>query len=329
MTTSSSETRKMEGLWLDEGVFSYRDDLAFPEPAAGELLIRTLATGICGTDLELRRGYYDYRGVAGHEFVGEVVSPGKFHGQRVVAQINIGCGDCPFCLVGVENHCSKRHVIGIKQHPGAFAEYLTAPENNIFQVPDHISNQEAVLVEPLAAALEIQEQIKIDDFDRVLVVGAGRLGVLIAETLATTHLEVSLYVRNPARVKHIGNPDIKILSQDDLIFDRTEDSFPLVIESSGHAGGFETALGSVRPRGTIIMKSTYSGELHLNASAVVVNELTLLGSRCGPFLRAIEWLSLHSLDQLSFSSRTFREQEMAFQDAGDPSIYKVVFENPQ
>jgi len=313
----------MKGIWLENGEFVYRDDLTRPEPALGELLVRTLCTGICGTDLELQRGYYSFTGVAGHEFVGEVVSDGDQFGKRIVSEINIGCGNCDLCDAGMQNHCATRKVIGIEQQGGAFAEYLVVPEKNIFSVPEGIANQHAVLIEPLAAALEILEQVNPGDYSRVLVIGAGRLGILVAEVLASTTLDVSLLVRRQERLQHIGNPEINVI-------DKTlEHDFPLVVETSGQASGFSTALDSVAARGTIVMKSTYDGQLALDASKIVVNELTLVGSRCGPFRKAIDWLQSHSLDHLIFSSHTFKDVGNAFTQALDPSVYKVVFEPEQ
>lgn len=310
----------MKGLWLERGKFVYREDLIRPTPATGELLIKTLCAGICGTDLELQRGYYAFTGIAGHEFVGEVVTPGDDFGKRIVAEINIGCGECIYCRAGDENHCPDRKVIGIRQRAGAFAEYLLVPEDNILEVPDSISNQHAVLIEPLAAALEILEQVDISLFDRAFVIGAGRLGILVARVLASAGLAVSILVRNRRRVQHLGEVDIQILES------ATDHDFRLVVETSGQAGGFATALSSVSARGTIIMKSTYDGQLEFDASKLVVNEVTLVGSRCGPLDQAVKWLLAHPLGHLQFSSHAFEDVDNAIARAGDPAIYKVIFE---
>ncbi|MFP6808549.1 MAG: alcohol dehydrogenase catalytic domain-containing protein [Pseudomonadales bacterium] len=315
----------MKGLWLDDGQFSYREDLVRPKASTGELLLKTLCTGICGTDLELQRGYYGYTGIAGHEFVGEVVSQGNLSGKRVVTDINIGCGHCSYCDQGLENHCSARSVIGIKNQAGAFAEYLVVPEANIYLVPDSLSNHQAVLIEPLAAALEVLEQVDVAGIDRALVIGAGRLGLLCAEVLAASGLEVSVLVRSKARLQHFRNDTITTLDQND--FDELPGkSFPLIVESSGSPAGFASALAKIAPRGTVVMKSTYYGKLELDASQVVVNEVTLLGSRCGPFDTALDWMSQHALSHLAFSSHPFSQVDRAFSDATNPSIYKVVFE---
>lgn len=310
----------MKGLWLENNEFVFRDDLNRPEPEKDELLIKTLCTGICGTDLELQRGYYTFTGIAGHEFVGEVVTQGALFGKRIVSEINIGCGSCALCTSNLQNHCVSRKVIGIKGHGGAFAEYLVVPQDNIFIVPADVSNRHAVLIEPLAAALEILEQVNPSSFNRVLVIGSGRLGILVAEVLASTGLKVSLLVRRQQRLRHVGNPDINIIEQ------ISDSDYPFVVETSGQAAGFSTALAAVAARGTIVMKSTYDGQLALDASRIVVNELTLVGSRCGPFEKAIDWLLSHNLNHLIFSGHAFEDVEYAFSRALDPSIYKVVFE---
>jgi len=250
----------MRALWLENQKLSLRTDV--PEPEAP--LIRTLFAGICNTDIELTRGYYPFRGIPGHEFVGEL------DGQRVVGEINAVCHTCEACRNGRPTHCEKRTVLGIKDRNGAFAEYLTLPVENLHVIPDSIETEEAVFVEPLAAALEIQEQIRISSDDRVLVVGHGKLGRLVARTLALTGCNLTVASRGAVVL---------------------EKHFDVVIECSGNPDGFEIARRAVRPRGTIVMKSTYAGALTVNASSLVVDEITLIGSRCGPFDKAIDLLA--------------------------------------
>ena len=250
----------MRALWLENQKLSLRTDV--PEPEAP--LIRTLFAGICNTDIELTRGYYPFRGIPGHEFVGEL------EGQRVVGEINAVCHTCEACRNGRPTHCEKRTVLGIKDRNGAFAEYLTLPVENLHVIPDSIETEEAVFVEPLAAALEIQEQIRISSDDRVLVVGHGKLGRLVARTLALTGCNLTVASRGAVVL---------------------EKHFDVVIECSGNPEGFEIARRAVRPRGTIVMKSTYAGALTVNASSLVVDEITLIGSRCGPFDKAIDLLA--------------------------------------
>ena len=250
----------MRALWLENQRLSLRNDI--PKPDAP--MVRVLLAGICNTDIELTRGYYPFRGVPGHEFVGEL------NGKRVVGEINAVCHVCNACMNGRETHCENRTVLGIKGRNGAFAEYLTLPVENLHVIPDAIETEEAVFIEPLAAALEIQEQIAISPDDRVLVIGHGKLGRLISRTLALTGCNLT------------------IASRDSVV---PEKHFDVVVECSGNPAGFEIARRAVRARGTIVMKSTYAGDLTLNASSLVVDEITLIGSRCGPFEKAIDLLA--------------------------------------
>ena len=250
----------MRALWLENQKLSFRTDVPKPEAP----MIRTLFAGICNTDIELTRGYYPFRGIPGHEFVGEL------NGKRVVGEINAVCHACEACRNGRPTHCERRTVLGIKDRNGAFAEYLTLPLENLHVIPDSIETEEAVFIEPLAAALEIQEQVAISADDRVLVVGHGKLGRLVARTLALTGCNLTVASRGAVV---------------------PEKHFDVAIECSGNPDGFEIARRAVRPRGTIVMKSTYAGALTMNASSLVVDEITLIGSRCGPFDKAIDLLA--------------------------------------
>jgi len=250
----------MRALWLENQKLSLRTDVPKPEAP----MIRTLFAGICNTDIELTRGYYPFRGIPGHEFVGEL------NGKRVVGEINAVCHTCEACRSGRPTHCENRTVLGIKDRNGAFAEFLTLPVENLHGIPDSIETEEAVFVEPLAAALEIQEQVAIGAGDRVLIVGHGKLGRLIARSLELTGCGLTVASRGA---------------------DVTEKKFDVAIECSGNPEGFEIARRAVRPRGTIVMKSTYAGALTMNASSLVVDEITLIGSRCGPFDKAIALLA--------------------------------------
>ena len=253
----------MRALWLENQRLSLRD-VPEPAPQASEALVRVLLAGVCNTDLELTRGYYPFTGIPGHEFVGE------FEGRRVAGEINAVCHTCNACRAGRPTHCEKRTVLGIKNRNGALAEFLVLPLENLHAVPDSISTSEAVFIEPLAAALQIQEQVAISRNDRVLVVGHGKLGKLIARTLALTGCALTVASRG------VEVPPM---------------AFDVVVECTGNAEGFAIARRAVRPRGTIVMKSTYAGELKINASALVVDEITLIGSRCGPFDKAIDLLA--------------------------------------
>ena len=252
----------MRALWLENQKFSLRNDV----PAPDAPIVRVLMAGICNTDIELTRGYYPFRGIPGHEFVGEL------NGKRVAGEINAICHTCEACLSGRPTHCANRTVLGIKDRNGAFAEYLSLPLENLHVIPDAIETEEAVFIEPLAAALEIQEQVAISPDDRVLLVGHGKLGRLVEKTLSC---KLTIARRNSSV---------------------PEKAFDVVIECSGNPEGFETARRAVRPRGTIVMKSTYAGDLTMNASSLVVDEITLIGSRCGPFDKAIDLLASRKIN---------------------------------
>ena len=297
-----------------------RQDLEPPPVRAGELLLAVRAAGICGTDLEMLSGYADFTGVPGHEFVAEVLAgPADWVGQRVVASINLGCGQCVYCTRGMVSHCINREVIGIRGHNGAFATLLTAPVANAHPVPDDIDDKTAVLVEPLAAALEIAEQVSLTGEERVLVIGAGRLSQLIVQVLVTMVREVDVLVRNPARRPAFSPLEVRMI-------DIPGHGYDLVVECSGSAQGLSAAMQSVRPRGTIIMKSTVasSGELSLND--VVVNEIAVVGSRCGPFDKALRWLAEGRLQtaHLAFETYPLAEWQTAFERAKQPDVYKVL-----
>ena len=285
----------MLGLWLEDQKIRLRDDLPTPEPPNGEALIKVRLAGICATDLEMVRGYYPFTGIMGHEFVGEVIqSPTKpgLEGQRVVGEINASCGQCQACKAGRPTHCEKRSVLGILNRNGVFAEYLTLPVENLHLLPDSLADEAAVFTEPLAAALEIQEQVQIQPTDRVLVIGAGRLGQLVAQTLALTGCELLVVTRHKAQEDLLGLRGIATCKETEAPTREVD----VVVEATGSPQGFALARRAVRPRGTIILKSTYKGELQVNISAIVVDEITLVGSRCGPFPPAIRLLESGKVD---------------------------------
>ena len=277
----------MKGLWLENNQLQLRTDIPIPEPPQGEALVRVLCAGICNTDLELIKGYYPYTGIIGHEFVG-VVEQGPEHliNQRVVGEINAACGYCRFCRSGQPTHCENRTVLGIVNRNGAFAEYLSLPIENLHIVPKNVSTAAATFTEPLAAALEIQQQITLSQDDRVLVVGDGKLGQLIAQTIALTGCELLVVGRHEDKLLNLAARGIKT-GLANSVKDRY---FDVSIDCTGNPEGFNTARRALRPRGTLILKSTYAGNLSLDASALVVDEITLIGSRCGPFVPALELL---------------------------------------
>lgn len=285
----------MQGLWLENNQLQHRTDLPIPETQTDEALVRVLRAGICNTDLELLRGYYPYTGILGHEFVGKVVQgPDHLEGQRVVGEINAACGQCDYCHRHQPSHCEKRTVLGIINHHGAFADYLTLPIVNLHPVPESLSNDIATFTEPLAAALEIQEQIAIGSQDRVLVVGDGKLGQLVAQTLALTGCQLLVIGRHTHKLANLAARDIAV-GLADTIDDHLR-SFDIAIECTGNPQGFELACRALRPRGTLVLKSTYADKLTIDASALVVDEITLIGSRCGPFAKALDVLTKADVD---------------------------------
>ncbi len=278
----------MLAIWLQNEKLRLRDDLPIPDPLPGEALVRVLRAGICNTDLELACGYYPFAGVLGHEFVGLVEQgPDELMGERVVGEINAVCEKCVHCLHGRRSHCAKRTVLGIVQRDGAFAQYLTLPSANLHMVPADLSTDAATFVEPLAAALQIQEQISIEPQDRVLLVGAGKMGQLIAQTLALTGCDLYVVGRNRAKLELLERSGIATGTTVDV----SEGEFDMAVECTGNAEGFAIAREALRPRGTLVLKSTYAGLINLDVSTLVVDEITVLGSRCGPFAPALRLLA--------------------------------------
>lgn len=315
----------MKGLWLENNQLQLRTDIPIPKPPAGEALVRVLCAGICNTDLELIKGYYPYTGIIGHEFVG-VVEQGPEHliNQRVVGEINAACGYCRFCRSGQPTHCENRTVLGIVNRNGAFAEYLSLPIENLHIVPENVSTAAATFTEPLAAALEIQQQITLCQDDRVLVVGDGKLGQLIAQTLALTGCDLLVVGRHEDKLLNLAARGIKTALANSV----KDRYFDVSIDCTGNPEGFNTARRALRPRGTLILKSTYAGNLSLDASALVVDEITLIGSRCGPFVPALELLetkkvNVQSLIQGNYPLSLGLE---AFEKAKTKGVLKVLLE---
>ncbi|MGF1600638.1 MAG: alcohol dehydrogenase catalytic domain-containing protein [Thermosynechococcaceae cyanobacterium] len=287
----------MQGLWLEEQKLQLRSDIPEPQPPENEALVRVLCAGICNTDLELLRGYYPYTGIIGHEFVG-LVEQGPPHlvNQRVVGEINAACGHCHYCQTESATHCENRTVLGIVNRHGAFAEYLTLPVANLHPVPESVPTEVATFTEPVAAALEIQEQIAITPHERVLVVGDGKLGQLVAQTLALTGCDLLVLGRHADKLANLERRGIQVAIASPTPDTLKPRSFDIAVECTGNPAGFETARQSLRPRGTLVLKSTYAGKLSLDASALVVDEITVMGSRCGPFEKALEVLAAEQVD---------------------------------
>lgn len=315
----------MKALWLEDCQLHLRDDLPIPQTSTNEALIRVLQAGICNTDLELVEGYYPFSGIPGHEFVGLVEEgPSKLVGQRVVGEINTCCGDCDSCRRGLKTHCEHRTVLGIAGRDGAFAEYLTLPLENLHLVPSEITTDAATFTEPLAAAIHILQQISVEPTDRTLVVGNGKLGQLIAQALALTGCHLEVVGRRPSHTQLLRDRGIttRLAEQVDTA------GYDIAVECTGNSAGFDLALQALRPRGTLVMKSTYAGHLELDASALVVREITVVGSRCGPFAPALHLLTEGAIEVESLIEARYPLQEglTAFEHARRPGALKVVVE---
>ena len=299
-------------------------DAKYPEPKSNEALVRVNLAGICGTDLEILDGYMKYHGILGHEFVGTVEKSenSDLIGRRVVGEINAGCGACESCRIGMERHCSNRSVLGILNRNGAFAEFLLLPEKNLHVIPDSVTNEQAVFVEPLAAAFEIKEQVKLESHWNVAVVGDGRLAQLILQVLKLSCPNTVCFGKHSNKLANAEKLGIKtrigITSTD-------KQSFDLVVEATGSNSGFTDAMKLVRPRGTIILKSTIASRENLDLTPTVVNEITLIGSRCGLFKPAIDALATGIVSVAYMIDSTFPLEK--FQEAIDhakkPDTLKV------
>jgi len=312
----------MNALWLENNAISLRN---VPQPQKpNEALIKIRKAGICSTDLELVKGYYPYTGVLGHEFVGEVVEAGdtSWIGQRVVGEINAVCNQCEQCLNGRSTHCENRTVLGIVNRDGVFAELTTLPIANLHRVPASVPDEMAVFTEPLAAALEIQDQIQIKPTDRVLLIGAGRLGQLIAQTLTLTGCDLRVVARHKHQQDLLKARGIRILSEEEIKPWRWD----VVVEATGSPSGFSLARQAIRPRGTLVLKSTYKGEMNVNFSSIVVDEIKIIGSRCGPFEPALRLMESKLVDPtvLIDSEFTLGESLKAFEHAAETGVLKVL-----
>jgi len=265
-------------------------DSSYAAPSASEqtALVRVRLAGVCSTDLQIFKGYMGFRGVPGHEFVGEVAQgPAALVGKRVVGEINFACGECEICKHGLGRHCPTRKVMGILGADGCFAEYVAAPVSNLHIVPDGVADEEAVFTEPLAATFEILEQVEIDFTHEVLVLGDGKLGLLCAQVLATTGARVTLVGKHPEKLALVKKLGVRTV----LLSDWRSKQADVVIEATGSTAGLELALSAVRPRGTLALKSTVAGEQTLSLARLVINEITVIGSRCGLFPPALDALA--------------------------------------
>ncbi len=313
----------MKSLYLENETLSYKEN--HPKPSKkGEALIRVRLAGICGTDLEMVRGYYPFAGVPGHEFVGEVVEveDESWIGQRVAGEINVSCGQCEQCQNGRKSHCENRSVLGIFNRDGVFAEYVTLPTRNLLRVPDSVPDEKAVFTELLAAALEIPQEVHIHPTDRVLLVGAGRFGQLIAQVLQLTGANLHVIARHPLQQRLLEERGINLIAEKSVEPQRWD----VVVDATGSASGFGLARQAVRPRGTLVMKSTYKGDMQVNFSSIVVDEINIIGSRCGPFAPALRLLENGLINPLGMIAEEYPLEEglKAFEKAAERGVLKVL-----
>lgn len=326
----------MLSVHLESGSITVRQE-PLPRVPKGFARIRVLAAGICSTDLELQRGYYGFSGTPGHEFVGEVVAVSestkskddhsKLLGHRVAGEINLACGKCRWCRAGVGRHCPTRTVLGIVGHPGAFREFITLPITNLHRIPDSIPTEHAVFIEPLAAACEILDQVKLPKDEKVAVLGDGKLGLLVSQVLETSGARVHLFGRHKEKMRLLAKTGVTV----DLLPERIpQREYRWVVDATGSSQGLEAAVAMCQPRGTVVMKSTVHGLVALDTAPVIVNEITLLGSRCGRFEPALRLLQRHKVEVSNLISDEFpldRAPE-AFERAAKKGVLKVLLRPP-
>lgn len=315
----------MKGLWLEDRKMSVRDDLPMPVIEQDEVLIKVLLAGVCSTDLEMLRGYYDFTGVPGHELVG-VVQDDNDHpdllGKRVIGDINISCGACERCLSLEPSQCMKRKTLGIFEYDGVFAEFCKLPAKNLTVVPDSVSDVLAVFSEPTAAALRILDQVQVKPSDRVIVVGAGRLGLLIAQALKNAGCDLKVVVRRPEPAAILTGLGITTVYAEEIRGSLAD----IVVEVTGTPEGFELSRSLTRVRGTLILKSTFAGDVSVNLSKLVVDEITLIGSRCGNYPAGLRALSsgLIQVGEMVDSVYSLEQGLEAIDHAGEPGVLKVL-----
>lgn len=325
----------MRALVLAENGPCLETEYPTPQPGPGEALIRMRLAGVCATDLQLVAGYkYGYLGVLGHEFVGDVVEASDqpaWIGRRVVGELNIGCGVCNLCRRGLAKHCRQRKALGIIRHNGAFADFFTLPVANLHPLPDNLPDEQAVFAEPLAAALQLLEQCHVHPGQRVYVLGDGRLGLLVAQVMARTGCDLTALGRTPAKLAILSSRNIPTARSDapptlERLMGNPAD---LVIDTTGSADGFRLARRLVRPGGVLALKSTYAGDIaDFDISSLVVDEITLLGSRCGPFAPAIRLLATGAIavQPLIHARYNLNDGVAALVHAGQPGVLKVLIE---
>lgn len=309
---------------LYDGQLKLVSDYPRPSFGPGEALLRVRLAGICNTDLEITRGYMGFHGVLGHEFVGmvEECTEPRLLGQRVVGEINCYCGACPTCVEGQPTHCPQRTTLGIAGRDGVMADYCLLPVRNLHAVPDNVSDEQAIFVEPLAAALEILEQVHVLPTQRVVVLGDGKLGLLVAQVLRLTGCDLLAVGRHADKLAILQRLGIATRLAGEVMDIQAD----VVVDCSGHPDGFALARAMVKPRGTLVLKSTFFGQNEVNMTSIVVDEVSLVGSRCGPFAPALRLLASQLMDVESLIAATYplAEALTAFERARSKGSLKVL-----
>lgn len=307
------------------------NDYKKPVPQKGEALVKVTLAGICNTDFEITKGYMGYVGVLGHEAVGvveEINDDDKsLLGKRVVAEISYGCKkpDCQYCAEKLYRHCPDRHTLGIWRKDGVFAEYFTMPLETLFEVPENVPDEQAVFVEPLAAACEITEQLHIKPMEKVIVLGDGKLGLITALTLNAQNYDVTLVGKHENKLDIAKAQGVKTKLLSDL---KVEKIYDVVVEATGSISGFETALALTKPRGVLVLKSTVAASKEFNLAPIVIDEITVLGSRCGQFPPALRLLASEKVDFSPLISAKFKADDAieAFEKNKEKNTLKVLIE---
>lgn len=315
----------MQALYLASGALTYLDDYSKPVPTDDQALIRIRLAGICSTDLEIVKGYANFEGVLGHEFVGVVEqadSDRSWVGKRVVGGINLGCGVCEVCLAAGPEHCPDRTVLGIINHDGVFADYIVLPVRNLVAVPENVPDETAVFTEPLAAAVRITEQVNLSPKMKAAVVGPGRLGLLAGLVLAESGVGVTMFGR---REGSLALPK-KLGLVTGLVEQAVDNSYDLVVEATGNEAGLVHSLRLVRPLGTLVMKSTFAGKATVDLTKLVVGEINVVGSRCGPFDTAVKLLADNKIpvQEMIEAEYLLKDGLEAFEHAGRPGVRKIL-----
>ena len=319
----------MRAICLEEKSIQYVDDHQPPIVSENEVIVDVIVAGICETDLQLAQGYMGFSGILGHEFVG-IATSGAYEGARVVGEINCNCRKCPRCESGMGNHCEYRTVVGINRHDGAFADQVAIPQTSLHLIPDSVSDDQAVLIEPLAAALEIGQQMDLSAVNNAIVLGDGRLANLSAQVISQHVPHLKVVGKHDLKLNRFRRLGIETIQLEQLVCEKV---FDLVVDCTGSISGLPIALQLVKPRGTVVMKTTVATDHQLSLAPIVIDEINVLGSRCGPFGLAIQMLEADRFDLSGLITHRFplEAADQAFQTAVDPTAFKVVFDvmNPK